>query len=128
MAEQAGPPAPETEFRRTEDFSSVYSNNVQFESSTWDLKAIFGELNQSGGKLIVDQHTSVSMSWMQAKVMSYFLRLFIAFYEIDNGTIRIPPPVLPPEPPPLPPEYENNPRAQAVRDYALKMREELMKA
>jgi hypothetical protein len=111
------------EFRRDEDFESLYANNVTFEMSVWDLKLIFGQLDQHGGKIAVEQHTSIAVPWVQAKLMSYFLQVNLAVYEADYGRIRIPANVVPPELPPLPPELENNPQAKAVRESVLQLRE-----
>ena len=126
MPEETGPAAPVGEFRRTEDFTSVYANNIQFETSVWDLKIILGELDQRGGKLTVEQHTAVSVPWMQAKLLCYFLRMSIEFHEINNGKIPIAKGVLPPPPPPLPPELENDPVAKASFDAIKKLHAELM--
>lgn len=51
MAEQSEiKPKPEPEIRRREDFASVYANNCYFEASTFDIKLIFGNLDQRGGR------------------------------------------------------------------------------
>ena len=98
MAEQTPPPAP-LEFRRAGDFVSLYANNVQFETSLWDLKLIFGLLNQHEGKEVIQQHTSVNIPWLQAKLGSLYLQMILVAYEISNGKISIPPQLLPQVPP-----------------------------
>ena len=46
-------------YQRDEEFAYLYANNVRFESSAFDLKMIFGELDQSGKDgLTVIQHTA----------------------------------------------------------------------
>jgi hypothetical protein len=127
MSEQTTVPAqPQPQFERGEDFTSLYANNVQFEPSSWDLKLIFGELDQSGGKVTIEQHTSITLSWVQAKVMSYFLQANIAAYESVNGKIKILSDVVPPEPSPLPQELENNPQAKAVAESIRKIHQEFI--
>ena len=104
----------------------MYANNAQFELSSWDLKIIFGELNQSGGKTTVEQHTAVTVSWVQAKLFAYYLQVNIAFYELQHGKIAIPKETLPPEPPPIPEELANDPQAKAANQLFKKMRGEFL--
>lgn len=125
MTEQATV-SQQVEFRRDEDFVSLYANNVQFEMSVWDLKLIFGQLDQREGKAAIEQHTSVTVPWFQAKLMSFFLQANVIAYEAEHGRIRIPAAVIPPDLPPLPPEQENNPQAQAVRERIRQLREQLI--
>jgi hypothetical protein len=83
------------EFRRNENLVSKYANNVQMELSIWDLKLIFGELDQHTGQEVVDQHTSITIPWAQAKLLSFYLQLHIFFHERTNGKIFIPEYLLP---------------------------------
>jgi hypothetical protein len=110
-------PQPEYIRQRNEDFTTLYANNVLFEPSVWDLKLIFGELDQSTVPNVIAQHTAVSISWLQAKLMSYFLQGQIAAYEADNGTIRVPPAVIPPRPNPEMPEVTGNEAAKWVLKF-----------
>lgn len=119
-------PASQSEFERDEDFLSVYANNVLFEPSVWDLKMIFGQLDQSEGRAVVEQHTAVTIPWAQAKVLSYYLQVNLTAYEIENGRIAIPTGVLPPEPGPIPPELEGNQQAKAIREAAIRLREQFL--
>ncbi len=88
--------------KKTDDFESFYANNVRFESSAWDLKLLFGQLNQADsepGQILVDQHTAVSMSWPEVKVFAFYLLFQIAAYQAENGTaIFLPQAVIPPRP------------------------------
>ena len=54
---------------QTEDFRNTYANNVLFETSVWDLKMIFGQLDQRLGQNAVVQHTAVAVPWPQVKIM-----------------------------------------------------------
>jgi len=122
---------PDTEqtnpFIRSEDFEERYSNNVQFEPSAWDLKLLFGQLDQSAGAeaTVVRQHTSMTITWVQAKILSYFLQVNIRAHEIDNGRIVVPTRVLPPDPEALPLE-EADENATAMRHEMLRLRAELL--
>jgi hypothetical protein len=98
MDDETKPPQipPTTDFKRDEDFESLYANNVRFEPSVWDLKLLFGEIDQSSGQVIIDQHTAIAIPWMTAKLMAYFLEMNLVIYEADNGYIRLPRSVIPP--------------------------------
>jgi len=56
-------------FARVEDFVNYYANNVQFEASSFDLKVIFGQLQQSHGTQVL-QECAVTVPWVQAKLLS----------------------------------------------------------
>jgi hypothetical protein len=111
MAEETAQPKPA--FVRDEDFASLYANHVWYELSVWDLKLIFGETDQLQGPGTIVQHTSVSVSWLQAKLMAYFLQVNLAIYENQNGPIRIPNAVLPPPPPATEAVEDETARAEA---------------
>jgi hypothetical protein len=86
------------EFHRTEDFAEVYANNVNFEPSVFDLKILFGQLNQAFDPNIIEQHTAVTMVWTEVKLMLHFLTIQLAAFEEVHGKILLPPSVLPPAP------------------------------
>ena len=118
MTEPGIPPAQRPdltppEFERDEDFVSLYANNIDYEISAWDLKLIFGQLDQARIPSIVTQHTAVALSWLQVKLLIYYLQVDVAVYEAQYGKIAIPAAILPPAPGPLPPEMENDPVAKA---------------
>lgn len=129
MAEETGIPAPaatpKPAFVRIEDFSSVYSNNVQFESIPADLNIIFGEQRLAEGKPIIEQHTAVRVTWPQAKLLAYFLNVQVAAYEREHGKISIPKTMLPTVSK-LPEALADNPVAQAILELINKMREEFI--
>jgi hypothetical protein len=82
-------------FRRSQDFESVYANNVQFESTVFDLSVLFGSIEREAGKLFIEQHTSVTMAWPEAKLAAIFLAINVANHEKAYGTIKIPKEVIP---------------------------------
>jgi hypothetical protein len=112
--------------RRGEDYESLYANNVHLQPSEWDLKLTFGELDNDGksGALFVDQHTSITMSWLQAKLFNYFLTLQLGVYEMAHGKIPIPSSVMPPKPTPPAGEIQDDPGTKQVFEYIAKTREE----
>jgi len=81
-----------------DDFSAVYANNVRLEWSAWDLKLFFGQLEQHTAKAEINWHTAVTIPWMQAKILEYYLRANIAFYEKTNGPLNVLPNLRPPQP------------------------------
>jgi hypothetical protein len=84
--------------QREEDFSSLYANNVLFERSAWDFKMIFGELDQSITPNISRLHTAMTVPWLQAKLMAYYIELNLAIYEAEMGEVRIPDALMPATP------------------------------
>jgi hypothetical protein len=118
------PEQPFKAFRRDEDFEKLYANNVQFQPSEWDLKAIFGEVDfDDKGQPFVEQHTSIAMPWIQAKLLLYFLTLQVDAYELTHGKIRVPASVLPPDPePPSPETIPANPLAMSLNEIIKKRR------
>ena len=126
MADQFSPPSP-LKFERDEDFASFYANHVWYESSVWDLKLIFGQLDQSKGPNVITQHTAIALSWIQVKIMIYFLQVNLAIYEVHNGKVSIPASVVPP-PPELTPELQKDPLAKAGREKVLQLHELLIKS
>jgi hypothetical protein len=114
-------------FHHTDDFSSVYANHIHMEASVWDLKLLFGELDQSVDPLIVEQHTAVTIPWRQAKLLIYFLKAQLVAYEIVNGKIDIPASVRPPKlDPPTEEIIKQEPLSQQIYEAFEKLRQELL--
>lgn len=96
-----------------EEVSSDYANSILVLPTLFDAKLIFGELKpflRPG----VDWHTVVTIPWVQAKMLIYYLTVTVAAHELDNGSINIPSQLMPPEPPPPPTPESQNP---AVWDF-----------
>ena len=70
-----------------EDMNVVYANNTHFDPTVWDMQVIFGEYSPRVNS--VDWHTTVTMPWAQAKLMSYYLQFQINVYEQGHGPIKI---------------------------------------
>ncbi len=119
------PPQIVAEYQKTEDFATVYANNVRYESSVWDLKMIFGDLDQSQGKEVVQLHTFVSIPMIKSKIIADMLRLNVEAYELDNGNIDVPIRVIPPGVE-LEAEQEQNPLFRSIRDLVNKRRAEFI--
>ncbi|SRR6266852_9691935 len=118
--ETAGDAQPQY-LRRGEDFESLYANSVYFQPSEWDLKLTFGEVDNDlkDNRVFIEQHTSIAVPWLQAKLMSYYLGLQVAAYEMEHGPIKVPPTLIPPEPGPAP-----EPSMQRLYEYIAKVRQE----
>ena|SRR5579862_6000309 len=117
---------PKPEFRHSEKFVNAYANNVQIEVSGWDLKLIFGQLDQGSGKVTVEQHTAMTLPWATAKLFNYYFNVNVAAYELENGKIKLPPDALPVRVPPPSGELANNPMAKAFAELCNKMRDEFI--
>ena len=114
-------------FERDDEFVSLYANNVLFERSIWDLKMIFGQLDQYQGKVRVEQHTAITIPWVQAKLMNHFLSVNLAMYESENGQIQIPSILLPQAPGSLTEgPGDNDPQADAQIQLIRKLHDQFI--
>jgi Protein of unknown function (DUF3467) len=111
----------QVKFTQHENFESWYANNVQFVASDWDLRMVFGEIDLP--KMTVQQHTAMTITWQQAKIMHYFLMVNIGVHEMSHGKIPIVPSILPPEPAPPSGDLANDPGAHAVYEYIKQLRQ-----
>jgi|SoiMethySBSTD1v2_1073268.scaffolds.fasta_scaffold277225_3 hypothetical protein len=113
------------QFRRVEDFISRYANNVHFEISVWDLKLLFSELQQPPGEpAFVQQHTAITLPWVQVKLLALLLQVNIVAHETANGKIIVPANLLPPVSPPGP--EITDPQARAVLENMFNKFQELI--
>jgi hypothetical protein len=111
--------------RRDKRADSSYSNNIRFESYVWDLKIIFGSLQQRNEQADIDWHTSVTIPWVQAKILDYYLRLNIAIQERNNGRIAVPSIAVPKLAPPSDEETQNDPKAVELFERFKKIHQEI---
>lgn len=111
---------------RSDDFGEVYANNVLFETSVWDLKVIFGQLDQAMG--VVQQHTAVTIPWTIAKLALYHLQSQVAAYEIVYGPIKLSSEILPVEPGSLEPPFKGNAVLERVHEEIKKLHKEFISA
>jgi hypothetical protein len=80
--------------QKADNFLSRYANYSYLETSLWDLKIQFGQVDPSLGNTVpID--TAVTLPWPQAKVLAYFLSVHLAAYEALNGRIKIPLGIIP---------------------------------
>jgi hypothetical protein len=118
--------APPLDIRRHENFENWYTNNVQFQQTEWDVKMVFGQLDWVENHYVVEQHTSMTMSWLQAKMLLYFLGVQVGAYELSHGKIPIPPGTIPPDPEPPTPEQATDPSSYKFYEYIKQKRQEFM--
>lgn len=88
------PSQPSLHWGRTADFDEKYANNVSFESSGWDLKLVFGTLDQGTPdpktySPTIKCHTSIAMPWRQAKLMAYAACMNVLWHERTEGRISV---------------------------------------
>jgi hypothetical protein len=118
------PPKPTVS--RVQSFFELYANNVNFESSVWDLNVIFALLDQSPDTPPFKQLGSVHLPWMQAKIAAYFMCLNVAFHEISNGPITVPQSLTPPDIVNFIAEkFPDDPKAKAMGERINRIRAEL---
>jgi len=119
----------ELKYERSDNFISTYANNAYFESSAWDLKIVFGQLDQPVGRPpLIRQNIAITIPWSQAKLALYYLRLNVEANELQNGKILIREDLLPAEPKPPTTEQENNPLAKQMYDLIRKLREDFIRS
>jgi hypothetical protein len=105
---------------------SVYANNTHVEPSVWDLKVIFGQLEQRADAAAVDWHTSVTMPWAQAKILGYYLLGNIAIHERADGPVGVPANVTPPKPfVPSDEEIKKDPRSKEIYEQLTRLHSQL---
>jgi len=75
--------------KKASDFTYRYANNVQFEPTLWDLKVIFGQVDQSTSPASILQHTAITLAWPEVKTLAYFLRAHMAAHEAQVGKIAL---------------------------------------
>lgn len=120
-----GPFAAPVQFRRDEDFFSLYANNVLVESNAFDLKLILGMTDlRDPSKPAVDQIASVSLSWPQVKLLIFWMQMHLAGYERENGRVNIPTNAVPPPFPENPPPPFDNPQGRDIFGLMRKLRDE----
>jgi hypothetical protein len=124
------PQAPQIEYEELPNermYTEEYANNVYYEPSAWDLKLIFGLLDQRHGKNLIRQHTAISLAWPQVKIFSHWLRGYIEFHEYVNGKIVVPSMAIPPEgTPPTAEQKAADPNAEKVYEIFTRLRKELI--
>ena len=121
------PAIPTATFEFANEVYEAYANSIIYEASSWDLKLIFGQLDQSEGKVRIVQHSAITVPWTQAKLMVYWLRGQIEAHELANGKIHIPPPIIPQPLPPLTEEIKkSDPNAEAVYAIFNRLRDEFI--
>lgn len=112
------PPAPPMRFERAPDFIAAYANNVQIETTAWDVTLVFGQFDKHLGENAVRQRASVTMAWPEMKAVCNLVLGNMAFYEAMNGNIKMPPGMTPP-----PPQFDKeNPILAIVQDKMEKIR------
>jgi probable addiction module antidote protein len=107
------------DYRTTEDFVVRYANNTFFEPTLYDLKIIFGQSDQRAGHNVVNQHTSITLSWTQLKVALYFLNSNLAAYEAIHSRIVVEPGIIPSVSEQPPKEIPGVPQAAIEKTWAI---------
>jgi hypothetical protein len=109
-----------------DSFFEEYANNVFMEPSVWDLKLIFGKLDQQKGPNVVVQHSSITLPWNYVKAFVYLLSANLLVYEIVNGKVNFPKGVIIPPTPPTEDQEKHIPRSKEAFELAQEMFEKLV--
>jgi|SRR2546426_8930991 len=69
----------------------VYANHVQISQSAFDVKLGFGEiLGVEEGKARILKKVSVTITWLEAKILNDLLSRVLTAYESANGPLAPP--------------------------------------
>jgi Protein of unknown function (DUF3467) len=119
---------PNVEVKRDEEeFFSTYANSVIVESNVFDMKLIFGLLDQRDPlHAIINQFLSVNISWVEVKLLLYWMQVHLASHELENGKVRVPPKAFPTEIPAEPPPPFDSPLGREAFEVLRKMRAEFV--
>jgi hypothetical protein len=92
METEAAKPQRQIEYRvPSSGIVRVYANNVQMASTSFDIRVLFGQVNEvSDDKVVVDQQVQVTMTWLEAKILAEFLLANIKVHEELNGPLKLP--------------------------------------
>ena len=112
---------------RANDFTTSYANNINFESTAWDMKLTFGHIDQGTGTLVIKQDCAITIPWPQAKLALFWLRVHVETAEATVGVkIPIRKDLIPPELPKLEPAQENDPEIIRFRELYDRIRAEFL--
>jgi hypothetical protein len=80
------------EYRQpAEGMFRTYSNNVALAATSFDLKFLFGEVAEfQADKVVIEHRAQITMTWLEAKILSDFLQANIKSYEELNGPLKLP--------------------------------------
>jgi hypothetical protein len=113
-------------FELADEVYEAYANHVYYEASSWDLKLVFGQMDQRERPAKIIQHSAITVPWPLVKIMIYWLKGHVEAHELVNGKIHVPPPVIPP-PALLTEEIKKlDPNAEAVYAMFNRLRDEFV--
>jgi uncharacterized protein DUF3467 len=81
---------PKPQVERSQDFIAAYANNVQVETSAWDVTLVFGQHENRQGNTSLKQRAAITLPWAELKYVCNLLLTNVAFYEFVNGSIKMP--------------------------------------
>src|ERR1039458_5289099 len=118
------------DYKRLPDdlFFEQYANNVYFEPSAWDLKLIFGKIDQAKGSANVIQHSAMTLSWSQVKIAIYFLQFHLAVHESIHGKVYVPKSIVNAPVPPTEDQQKDDPRTKIIFETINKLYRQFVEA
>jgi hypothetical protein len=70
---------------------TTYSNNVQIGWTAFDLRMLFGEVvDAQPDKIVVEQRAQITVSYLQAKLLTVLLTQAIQRHESVHGEVKVP--------------------------------------
>jgi hypothetical protein len=89
---------------RSEEFENLFANNVQYESTLWDLRMLFAQVELQTKQIV--QHTGINIPWPQVKIAAYFMLANLLIHQNLNGSVFVPSSIAPPRPTPSDPKFD----------------------
>jgi hypothetical protein len=67
----------------------IYTNHIRIGQTVYDIRITFGEITEvTEERFEVTERMQVTMSWLEAKILSEFLSSNIRVFEERNGPIK----------------------------------------
>jgi hypothetical protein len=120
---------PQLTVERSSDYRMYYANNIQFESTAWDVKFTFGHLDVVSAPAHIKNECSITIPWQQAKLALFWLRLHVEVAEAEiRAKIPLRKDLLPQQlPGELPISTTDTLSADRFREIYERLREEFLK-
>jgi hypothetical protein len=112
-----------SDHRVRQGITPVYSNTLHFDASDLDFTILFGQTRPFPDPALVDWRAAVTLPWVTAKLLSYYLQINLKIYESEHATIKIPSTMLPPVPGPKDSEATNR---NDIVEFVEKLRADLL--
>jgi hypothetical protein len=104
---------PDIPVERAADFRSRYATHVACVLTVFDVTLLCSQIRRGAdGAQVLEQHTGLTLSWLQAKQLLVSLSVDVCAHEAQHGPIPVPAALLPQV---IPPHPDDDPATRRVR-------------